>query len=113
MKITSAGRQAVFTRIDRAGVLAMDAPQTFVPVPHRRSLTEYLNHGRALDSFLMCVLDNNLTGAIREASTASSLHIVSIVRWLWQYAPTDAWGSENARRGWMDARARDALRAAA
>lgn len=110
--VTATGHKPGLIPVSHKALTAMDSPETYIPIPHRRGLVEFLDHGRQVDSFLMCVLDNNLSGAIREANAAAALHIVSMVRWLWKYAPASAWGSEGARRGWADARHRDALQAA-
>lgn len=103
--VTTSGLAAAGALPMRA-LRAMDAPETYIPLPHRRALIDFIEAGREVGSFLMCVLDNNLQGAIREANDISALHIVSTVKWLWNYAPREAWGTESNRRGYADARRR-------
>lgn len=97
-------------RLEPEALEAFWMPETFVPANLRPGLQRYIEDGIPTGSFLEYVLCNDLKMACLKADPVTGQYLVSIVKWLWNYAPMDCHGSEYNVRGWMDARQRDAMR---
>jgi len=72
-----------------------------VPVHLHDGLVGYLVHGCPPGSFLTAVLMNDLVGAIAHADDVSAAHLQPLVRWLYRYAPANAWGSCDTVHLWV------------
>lgn len=68
-------------------------------------LRNYLVYGYRPGSFLRAVLENDLITAVVRADEESATRIAAVVRFLWNYAPSEAWGSPDRVQTWLDARA--------
>lgn len=52
-------------------------------------------------SFLCAVLTNNLSDAVKKGDMESLVSLISIVRWLQNFAPEESWGSVEALERWL------------
>jgi hypothetical protein len=53
-----------------------------------------------LGGFVQAVLANDLREAVGRADSTSLLALLPIVRFLWNEAPADCWGSLEKAKGW-------------
>jgi hypothetical protein len=81
-----------------------------VPLNLRGGLTRYFFEAIRPGSFLVAVLENNLSETVRRASPESVAGIVGVVRFLDMEAPKDSWGSQAAVDAWLDAGQRELAR---
>ena len=73
-----------------------------VPAPHMRDGVErYIEHGILPGSFQTAVMENNLTGAVGQADDINLGLLVEWVRWWWDEAPSDCWGSPERVVAWV------------
>lgn len=72
-----------------------------VPEDYDFSLLRYLIDGYLPGHFLTAVISNDLQRAISRADDASLRALKSIVVFLYNYAPSDAWGSQERVDGWL------------
>ena len=56
---------------------------------------------RIATTFLIAVLENNLTGALRAADSASRKGLVDIMLYLWNEVPSSCWGSPAKVKAWL------------
>ena len=79
--------------------------------PHLHSgLRMYLVHGYHPGHFLTAVLMNDLTGAVARADDDSIRGLAAVVRFLWNYAPSWCWGSEERVKDYLAAAAIERMR---
>lgn len=87
--------------ISEEGIKAFNNSDTFIPIHMRDSIIRYLEAGQiSSDSFLAALLNNNLKESCSRADDANQEHLVCWVRWLWNYAPVQAWGYPDATIEW-------------
>ena len=65
-------------------------------------LLAYLRHGQQPGHFLMAVLSNDLTEACGRADEENRPLLYEYVYLLYNYAPTEAWGSPEKVRAWIE-----------
>jgi hypothetical protein len=75
-----------------------------VPFHLQEGLVEYFAARRPVGGFLTAVLRNDLMDAcLRAADEETATHLVHIIRFLVNYVPADAWGSQKAVDAWLAA----------
>ena len=73
-----------------------------LPENLRGGMTRYLQHGIEPGSFLRAVLENDLLNAFGRADNENKRNLEEIVRWIYNYAPADSWGSTAKVEAWMN-----------
>jgi hypothetical protein len=86
----------MFSREDL--VKGMDQFQ--IPEYMRPGLLRWIENGIIPGSFLIAVLRNDLRGAFEKADMQNSVKIHSYVKFLYNCAPVDCWGSEEKVKRW-------------
>lgn len=95
-------------KLEPEAIEAFFDTDTFVPENLRPGLKRYIEDGVPVGSFLEAVLCNDLYKAVFKVDPITFLHLVTVVRWLWNFAPMDCHGSDAKVRGWIEARQHDA-----
>lgn len=82
--------------------LRMLTPALAPPVPAavQVALQRYFERGLDPGGFVRAVLENDLVQAVLRHDGETDL--VELVRWLWQAAPSDAWGSPAQVDAWSE-----------
>lgn len=88
---------------------AMNDPETFVTEYMREGFRLWIENAIPPGSFGMAVLSNDLKEACGRADTTNRRYIFSIVSWLYNYAPSDCWGSKENTETWRRASFRSRL----
>lgn len=65
------------------------------------SLQGYLRQRETPSDFLNAVLSNNLTSALFIANSTEIDELFAVIHYLWNEAPGDSWGSQDAVRSWL------------
>jgi hypothetical protein len=73
-----------------------------IPEHCREGLKEYLVGGIPVGSFLRAVICNDLADACGRADDINRHHLFNYVQFLYQYAPSPAWGSPEAYNDWVE-----------
>jgi len=68
----------------------------------RLSLAAYINQHQRPDAFLQRVLENDLFGALDEATDYEAGIIPELARWIREHAPVTAAGSKEDVRAWLE-----------
>lgn len=68
----------------------------------RLSLAAYLSHHQRPDMFLQRVLENDLFGALDEATSYEASILPELARWIREHAPVTAAGSKEDVRAWLE-----------
>ena len=66
------------------------------------SLAAYLSHHQRPDTFLQRVLENDLFGALDEATSYEASILPALARWIREHAPVTAAGSKENVRAWLE-----------
>ncbi len=69
-----------------------------------QGLRHYVEGHIETGSFLRCVLENDLSGAVLRGDPTSVVHLRDLVLWLQSFAPPECWGSPERVRDWLAAR---------
>ena len=72
-----------------------------IPSHIRGAVERYVEEGIEPGGFLSAVIKNDLVNAIGRADSINKEHLEDIVRWFYNYAPADCWGSEENMREWI------------
>jgi len=83
--------------------LVDDAPVQYnlIPVEYmREGMERYIEHGILPGSFLKALLSNDLMTCISRADEVNSKYINHWVKWLYNYAPFDCYGSHDVMMKW-------------
>jgi hypothetical protein len=81
--------------------LTLKAETLGVPDHLIPGLVCYVVQKRPTGSFLQCVLENDLKGAIERADDESVFALKKIVVFLYNYAPSGCWGSPKKVEAWL------------
>jgi hypothetical protein len=88
----------------------MDERYTFDPGGGRRytipgymidGLEDYINRHVPPGGFLRAVLENDLVEAVKRADNANMAALPAYARYLYNFAPRDAWGSPAKVKAWL------------
>ena len=73
-----------------------------IPIYMRDGLDEYIQHGRLSGDFLNAVLCNDLRRAVERGDDVNRRRLHDYVTFLYNYAPSNCWGSLSNVQSWMD-----------
>ena len=85
----------------RETVAAVGLARLQVPTHLQQGLMRYVYQHVATGSFLRAVLENDLAQAAMRGDPVGRYHMANIVDWLFEYAPSDCWGSPAAVTHWL------------
>lgn len=86
-----------------------EIPYETVPVAYMAdAVKNYLEHGLHPGSFLAALLSNDLKETFARADDENGRAVRKWVIWLWNNAPSQAWGSAQRVVEWCDQRAKAA-----
>jgi hypothetical protein len=86
------------------GPFGVTLGQYRIPENLHEGLIAFIVDGRPTGSFLMAVLQNNLSQACYNADENSAEALVRIVRWLYNEVPGNCWGSPENVADWLKLR---------
>lgn len=75
---------------------------TIIPPHCREGLIEYIRVGRPVGSFLTAVLSNDLREAFSRADDENLHALIDYVKYLYNYAPSQCWGSPSKVTRWIE-----------
>ena len=73
-----------------------------LPEGLRGGMKRYLEDGIQAGGFLTACLKNDLVGAVGKAGSDNLKALPEIVRWIYNEAPDNCWGSKEKVCDWMD-----------
>ena len=73
-----------------------------IPEHMKLAMTEYIESGRPVGSFLEAILTNNLKKAVANADDTNICIIPAYVKFLYNEAPSGCWGSPANYQHWLD-----------
>ena len=79
---------------------AMRMRETFVPPHMRGPLMLWITKAIEPGSFGMAVIRNDLVNALLKADSINRQHLVTIVTWMIDYAPSQCWMDEESIKSW-------------
>lgn len=73
-------------------------------IEHRfkETIDAYVETGRPTGSFIQCVLENDLAGAIGRADLEAMDNLRHIVAYLYNEVPGGCWGSKQRVKEWLE-----------
>jgi hypothetical protein len=71
-----------------------------IPANTQLSLSRYVTEGQSLGHFLTAVVTNDLMGAFGHADFGNLQAMDAIVKWVYNRAPSDCWGSREKVDAW-------------
>jgi len=74
--------------------------EAFLPEGLEGGLERWLKHGIDPGSFLMAVIENNLTEAVGRADHNNLRYLPNIVSYFYNNVPRTAWGSKERADAW-------------
>jgi hypothetical protein len=89
------------TEYDISREYTKNADWSKIPDHGRANLQRYIEHGVPPGSFLEAVICNDLKEACMRADDINQRRIFDYVQFLYQYAPSVAWGSIEKYGGWL------------
>lgn len=75
--------------------------KTSIPNNLHYGLANYIAEQYQPGGFLTSVLENDLVQAVSNGDEDSQDALVKLVKWLYQFAPGDCWGSPEKVRQWL------------
>ena len=89
--------QGLFAKFERETVTGI-----YVPQHTRRPLVDYIVRGASKGHFLTAVLSNDLKTAVMRADDLNREALHAIVGWLYEWAPSNCWGSKKKYEAWVE-----------
>lgn len=86
----------------------LEASVSGIPAKTYQALKQYIEEGTTVNSFLRCVLCNDLAGAATRADKENLVALPAIAQWLYNQAPDASWGTEAKHLRWMQEHPRKA-----
>ena len=80
-----------------------------IPTHMIESISEYVQNGRPVGSFLEAIICNNLKEAVARADNHNLTIIPAYVKFFYNEAPSDCWGSPAKYRYWLDHKSAERL----
>lgn len=74
---------------------------SLIPERFKASLGRYVNDGIPTGSFLQCVLENNLFGAVQRADDEALVALPHIVGYVYNELPSGCYGSKERVTIWL------------
>jgi hypothetical protein len=72
-----------------------------IPEHNRGAMERYVEDRCQPGSFLTAVLSNDLVGAVSCADSMNTVHLVDVVKWVYNELPGLCWGSREKVRKWL------------
>jgi len=72
-----------------------------LPEHIRGGVKRYVEEGIEPGGFLRAVISNDLSGAFGKADSINSANLENIIKWFYNYAPSQCWGSPEKMVKWM------------
>lgn len=72
------------------------------PANLRSGIRRYIEDGTNPGSFLTSVIHNDLMGAFSNADEENCFKMFSIVKWMYNQAPKNCWGSAEKMLRWIE-----------
>ena len=72
------------------------------PEKFRHAFARYIEHGMPPGGFLIAVISNDLEGACGRGDDESRTMLFDLVSWLYNWAPSTCWGSEEKFQDWIE-----------
>lgn len=72
-----------------------------IPAHTKTALDKYVNNKFAPGGFLWAVLSNDLFGAVGRADSMNKYALPEIIAYIYNYLPSDCWGSEKKVNDWL------------
>ena len=79
------------------------ADWSLIPERMRGGLRRYIENGIPPGGFLSAVLCNDLRGAVERGDDENQMILHQYIRFLYNYAPAQCWGSEAKFKAWVEA----------
>lgn len=77
--------------------------EPYIPQHTRSAIDRYVEDGIRTGDFLYCVLTNDLIGAVAHADSQNTIYLANVAKFLWNYAPSNCWGSKENVANWLQA----------
>ncbi len=78
-----------------------DADWSLIPAHMHEGITAYVETRRPVGGFLAALLSNDLIRAAGRADDENAAALMGWVRFLYNYAPGNCWGSPAAVKAWL------------
>lgn len=75
-----------------------------VPTQYHETLINYVHHGLRPGQFFEAVLSNNLLGCFQNGDADAVKALRSVIAYLYNYVPSNRWGSPSNVQRWLAAR---------
>jgi hypothetical protein len=82
--------------------IGQDIDWTLIPEYMIGGLRRYIEDGIQPGDFLRAVFRNDLTGAVERADNINITILPNYVKFLYNYAPHDCWGSAERYEAWLE-----------
>ena len=92
----------MLVKLDDTEALQRVMTECHIPEYMQGGLVRWLQNGIEPGSFMLAVLENNLSEACNRADDTNRHHLYDYVYFLHNYAPIGAWGSPDNVRRWAD-----------
>ena len=76
----------------------------YIPIRMMDGLERYINHHVPPGDFLSAVIKNNLRATIERADDENIANLPAYIGFLYNEAPSQCWGSEQAFKNWINQR---------
>lgn len=73
-----------------------------IPERMHQGILDYLDHGFMPGHFLTAVICNDLAKACAKADDENQRKLPDYVKFFWNYAPSNCWGSKETMLNWME-----------
>lgn len=77
-----------------------DMEKCGIPDYMQGALKRWIEDGKAPGHFLSALLNNNLKETFARADDVNAAHVRNYIRYLYNYAPSDCWGSPAKVQAW-------------
>jgi len=93
--------QTIASALEAAGMVAFTGEFASIPEHMQGALRRYVLEGIAPGHFLTAVICNDLKGAVGNADDTNLALLQTYVRWFYNIAPGQCWGSKEKMDAWM------------
>lgn len=82
--------------------MSQQSLESDIPSATLDTIKRYVDHGCSTGGFLRAVLENKLVEAFSRADSGNKKALESIVTYVYNYIPHEAWGSEEKYDTWIE-----------
>ena len=75
-------------------------PWTAIPTHMRKAVFHWIEFGEPVGHFMLAFLRNDLKEAVLRADDDNLEHLVAYVKFFYNYAPSECWGSDEQIKEW-------------